>query len=144
VKIESKKTILEFDKNSRESFELLARKLRDNDLNPANVDLFVYAMTYGFLNGNKVDSVQRSGTGPRVQYLKPEHEILMYAIQFAETGSTESLLNQEERFDLAERYAEGGIRLLKNAAEQPGDLVQDLTGQMALMFSQFTTEAQTA
>jgi len=140
MKITSKKTILEFDKNSRESFELLGKKLKDNDQNPANVDLFVYAMAFGFLNGNKVDSVQRSGTGPRVQYLKPEHEILMYAIQYAETGSTESLLNQEERFDLAERYAEGGIRLLKNAAEQPGDLLQDLTGQMALLFSQLKTE----
>lgn len=141
MKVDSKKTILEFDKNSRESFELLGKKLKDNDLNPANVDLFIYAMAFGFINGNKVDSVQRSGTGPRVQYLKPEHEILMYAIQFAETGSTESLLNQEERFDLAERYAEGGIRLLKNAAEQPGDFLQDLTGQMALLFSQLQVES---
>ena len=141
MKVDSKKTILEFDKNSRESFELLGKKLKDNDLNPANVDLFIYAMAFGFINGNKVDSVQRSGTGPRVQYLKPEHEILMYAIQFAETGSTESLLNQEERFDLAERYAEGGIRLLKNAAEQPGDFLQDLTGQMALLFLQLQVES---
>ena len=141
MKVDSKKTILEFDKNSRESFELLGKKLKDNDLNPANVDLFIYAMAFGFINGNKVDSVQRSGTGPRVQYLKPEHEILMYAIQFAETGSTESLLNQEERFDLAERYAEGGIRLLKNAAEQPGDFLQDLTGQMALLFSRLQVES---
>ena len=86
MKIESKKTILEFDKNSRESFEMLGKKLKEKDLNPANVDLFVFAMAYGFMNGNKVDSVQRSGTGPRVQYLKPEHEILMYAIQFSETG----------------------------------------------------------
>ncbi len=140
MKINSKKTILEFDKNSRETYELLGKKLKENELNPTNVDLFIYAMTYGFLNGNKVDSVQRSGTGPRVQYLKPEHEILMYAIQFFETGSTESLLNQEQRFELAERYAEGGIRLLKNAAEQPGDFLQDLTGQMAILYSQLNSE----
>ena len=140
MKINSKKTILEFDKNSRETYELLGKKLKENELNPTNVDLFIYAMTYGFLNGNKVDSVQRSGTGPRVQYLKPEHEILMYAIQFFETGSIESLLNQEQRFELAERYAEGGIRLLKNAAEQPGDFLQDLTGQMAILYSQLNSE----
>ena len=140
MKINSKKTILEFDKNSRETYELLGKKLKENELNPTNVDLFIYAMTYGFLNGNKVDSVQRSGTGARVQYLKPEHEILMYTIQFFETGSTESLLNQEQRFELAERYAEGGIRLLKNAAEQPGDFLQDLTGQMAILYSQLNSE----
>lgn len=140
MKINSKKTILEFDKNSRETYEFLGKKLKDNELNPTNVDLFIYAMAYGFLNGNKVDSVQRSGTGPRVQYLKPEHEILMYAIQFYETGSTESLLNQEQRFELAERYAEGGIRLLKNVAEQPGDFLQDLTSQMAVLYSQLNSE----
>ena len=140
MRIESKKTILEFDKNSRETFELLGKKLKDNELSPANVDLFVFAMAFGFMNGNKVDSVQRSGTGPRVQYLKPEHEVLMYAIQFAETGSTESLLNQEERFDLAERYAEGGIRLLKNAFDQPGDFLKELTGQVAQLFAQLKPE----
>jgi hypothetical protein len=134
--IESKKTILEFDKNSRETFELFGKKLKDNDLNPSNVDLFVYAMAFGFLNGNKVDNVQRSGTGPRVQYLKPEHEVLMCAIQYAETGKVESLLNQEERYDLAERYAEGGIRLLKSAAEQPGDFFNDLTAQIVHMYTQ--------
>jgi len=134
--IESKKTILEFDKNSRETFELFGKKLKDNDLNPSNVDLFIYAMAFGFLNGNKVDTVQRSGTGPRVQYLKPEHEVLMCAIQCAETGKVESLLNQEERYDLAERYAEGGIRLLKSAAEQPGDFLNDLTAQVVHMYTQ--------
>jgi hypothetical protein len=134
--VESKKTILEFDKNSRDTFELFGKKLKDNDLNPSNVDLFVYAMAFGFLNGNKVDNVQRSGTGPRVQYLKPEHEVLMCAIQYAETGKVESLLNQEERYDLAERYAEGGIRLLKSAAEQPGDFLNDLTAQIVHMYTQ--------
>ena len=134
--IESKKTILEFDKNSRETFELFGKKLKDNDLNPSNVDLFIYAMAFGFLNGNKVDTVHRSGTGPRVQYLKPEHEVLMCAIQYAETGKVESLLNQEERYDLAERYAEGGIRLLKSAAEQPGDFLNDLTAQVVHMYTQ--------
>jgi hypothetical protein len=134
--IESKKTILEFDKNSRETFELFGKKLKDNDLNPSNVDLFIYAMAFGFLNGNKVDTVQRSGTAPRDQDLKPEHEVLMCAVQYAETGKVESLLNQEERYDLAERYAEGGIRLLKSAAEQPGDFLNDLTAQVVHMYTQ--------
>lgn len=136
MKINSKKTILEFDKNSRETYELLSKRLKESDLNPTNVELFIYAMAYGFSNGNKVDSIQRSGTGPRVQYLKPEHEVLMYAIQFAETRNAESLLNQEERFDLAERYAEGGIRLIKSEAEQPGNFLQELTGQIATLYSQ--------
>jgi hypothetical protein len=87
-------------------------------------------MTYGFINGNKVDSIVKSGTGVRIEYIKPEHELLMTAIQFAETGKVENLLNQEERFEIAELYAEGGIRLLKIAAEQPGDFMEDIASQM--------------
>ena len=103
MRIESKKTILEFDKNSKESFDLVKRKLAGLGKEPNNESVFMFAMAYGFMNGNKVDSVTRSGTGARVEYLKPENELLMAAIQLAETGKVESLLNQEEQFDLAIR-----------------------------------------
>jgi hypothetical protein len=134
MKVESKKTFLDFDKNSKETYELLGKKFAGIGKAPANVDLFVFAMAYGFMNGNKVDSIQKSGTGVRLEYIKTHHELLMSAIQLADTGSSESLLNQEERFELAERYAEGGIRLLKAAAEQPGDFLQEIAGQMADLF----------
>ena len=130
MKIESKKTFLDFDKNSKETYDLLAKKFAGTGKAPANVDLFVFAMTYGFINGNKVDSIVKSGTGVRIEYIKPEHELLMTAIQFAETGKVENLLNQEERFEIAELYAEGGIRLLKIAADQPGDFMEDIASQM--------------
>ncbi len=134
MKRESKKTILEFDKNSKEAYEILGKKFAGIGKPPTNLDLFIFAMCYGFSNGNKVDSIQKSGTGARVEYVKPEHELLMSAIQFAETGSTESLLDQEERFEIAERYAEGGIRLLKDAVSQPGDFLQYISGQMVQTF----------
>jgi hypothetical protein len=140
MRIESKKTILEFDKNSKESFDLVKRKLAGLGKEPNNESVFMFAMAYGFMNGNKVDSVTRSGTGARVEYLKPENELLMAAIQLAETGKVESLLNQEEQFDLAERYAEGGIRLLKLSAEEQGDFLQDISAQMNQLFRSLNTE----
>lgn len=140
MKIESKKTFLDFDKNSKEFYELLGKKFAGIGKAPANVDLFVFAMSYGFLNGNKMDVTQKSGTGVRIEYIKPEHELLMSAIQFAETGSAESLLDQEQRFEIAEKYAEGGIRLLKDAAEQPGDFLQDISGQMAVLVKTLESE----
>jgi hypothetical protein len=139
VKIESKKTFLDFDKNSKEFYNVLGKKFAGIGKAPANVDLFIFAMAHGFLNGNKVDVSQKSGTGVRVEYIKPEHELLMFVIQFAETGSTESLLNQEQRFEIAEKYAEGGIRLLKNAADQPGDFLQDIAGQMVTLYKSIET-----
>jgi hypothetical protein len=140
VKIESKKTFLDFDKSSKEFYDFLGKKFAGIGKAPANVDLFIFAMAYGFLNGNKVDITQKSGTGVRIEYIKPEHELLMSAIQFAETGSTDSLLNQEQRFEIAEKYAEGGIRLLKHAADEPGDFLQDISGQMAMLFKSFESE----
>ncbi len=136
MRVVSKKTFLDFDKNSKDTYELLGKKLAGIGKAPTNVDLFVFAMAYGFMNGNKVDAIQKSGTGVRIEYIKKNHEILMSAIQLAETGSAESLLDQEQRFEIAEKYAEGGIRLLKDAAEQPGDFMQDISGQMALLFGQ--------
>ena len=140
MKIDSKKTFLDFDKNSKEFYDLLSKKFSGIGKAPANVDLFVFAMAYGFLNGNKVDVNQKSGTGVRIEYIKPEHELLMSVIQFAETGSLESLLDQEQRFEIAEKYAEGGIRLLKNAVDQPGDFLQDISGQMAALFKNIESE----
>ena len=134
MKIESKKTFLDFDKSSKEFYDLLGKKFAGIGKAPANVDLFVFAMAYGFLNANKVEVTQKSGTGVRIEYIKPEHELLMSVIQFSETGSTESLLDQEQRFEIAEKYAEGGIRLLKHAADQPGDFLQDISGEMAVLF----------
>lgn len=130
----SKKTFLEFDKNSKETYELISKKFAGAGKAPTNLDLFIFAMCYGFRNGNKVDSIQKSGTGVRVEYLKPADELLMSAIQFAESGKTESLLDQEERYEIAEKYAEGGIRLLKDLAEQHGDFLQDISGQVVQEF----------
>jgi hypothetical protein len=135
--IESKKTFLDFDKNSKDSYDLVGKKFAATGKTPANVDLFVFAMAYGFMNANKVDTIVKSGTGVRVEYIKPEHELLMVAIQFADTGRVESLINQEERFEIAEKYAEGGIRLLKAAIEQPGDFLQDIASQMNNLFKSF-------
>lgn len=140
--IESKKTFLDFDKSSKDSFDLLGKKLASSGKSPANVDLFVFAMTFGFLNKNKVENIVKSGTGVRLEYIKPEHELLMTAIQFAETGSVESLLNQEERFEIAEKYAEGGIRLLRNAIEQPGDFLQEVAAQMSEIYQNLKPKEQ--
>ena len=137
----SRKTFLEFDKNSKETYELISKKFAGAGKAPTNLDLFIFAMCYGFRNGNKVDSIQKSGTGVRVEYLKPADELLMAAIQFAESGKTENLLDQEERYEIAEKYAEGGIRLLKDLSEQQGDFLQDISGQVVQEFQAINSPA---
>lgn len=113
---DSKKTVLEFDESSVDSFNALKKALRPSTGGePSNRDVFLLAMAYGFKNNAIGSDIKRSGTGPRVQYIKPEDQALMAAIQVGHDRSTENLPDLEKRYELAELYAQGGILLLREA-----------------------------
>jgi len=112
---ESKKTFLDFDENSVEAFSELKKALKPNTgSEPSNREVFLLAMAYGFKHGVKAQEIKRSGTGPRIQYFKPEDQALMAAIQLAEDKSTINLPDMDKRYELAELYAQGGILLLRD------------------------------
>jgi len=50
MKIESKKTFLDFDKNSKEFYDLLGKKFAGIGKAPANVDLFEGVFPCAFQN----------------------------------------------------------------------------------------------
>jgi len=113
---ESKKTILEFDENSVHTFNDLKRALKPHSgSEPSNREVFLLAMAYGYKHGAIGGEMKRSGTGARVQYIKPEDEALMAAIQIGHDKSMENLPDLEKRYELAELYAQGGILLLGEA-----------------------------
>jgi len=115
---ESKKTFLDFDEGSVEAFSELKKALKPNTgPEPSNREVFLLAMAYGFKHGAKAQEIKRSGTGPRVQYFKPEDQALMAAIQLSEDKSTLNLPDMEKRYELAELYAQGGILLLREEFE---------------------------
>jgi hypothetical protein len=111
---ESKKTFLDFDESSVEAFSDLKKALKPNaGSEPSNREVFLLAMAYGFKHGAKAQEIKRSGTGPRVQYFKPEDQALMAAIQLSDDKSNINLPDMEKRYELAELYAQGGILLLR-------------------------------
>ena len=113
---ESKKTILEFDENSVHTFNDLKRALKpQSGGEPSNREVFLLAMAYGYKHGAIGGEIRRSGTGARVQYIKPEDEALMAAIQIGHDKSVENLPDLERRYELAELFAQGGILLLGEA-----------------------------
>jgi len=113
---DSSKTILEFDLNSVDSFNDLKKALKPSSGgDPSNRDVFLLAMAYGYKHGAIASEVKRSGTGTRVQYIKPEDQALMAAVQIGHDKSTENIANLEKRYELAELYAQGGILLLKES-----------------------------
>lgn len=74
-------------------------------------------MAVGFSAKNKVDVLQKSNTGVRMEYFKPEDNVLFTSLQIAEHDNPESLLQIEQLYDLAECYAAGGVGILYEALE---------------------------
>ena len=87
----------------------------------ANKDIFLIAMAVGFNAKNFQPEVKSSGTGVRIQYLGPADNLLIAALQVAQTNDSKSLLDIEELYDLAERYAAGGVSILYEFLKAEGD-----------------------
>jgi hypothetical protein len=127
----SQKTLLEFNQGSIADFDKLKDALRGAEkATPSNAELFLFAMAFGFQAGNRAAISKGSGNGVRVEYLRPEHEVLMAAIQLSVTGSTASLPDLDERYSIAEEFAEGGIRLLSAELAKPGNPIQSFASQL--------------
>lgn len=138
---DSKRTFLNFSDKSVDAYKALARELGGL----ANKDVFLLAMAWGYQNGCDVhDDFKKSGTGVRLEYLKDEDQALMAALQLAVTKDPESILDMEQRYDIAERYAEGGVRLLARMMDDEGDFSRRMSAEVkqqasALAKAQATT-----
>ena len=127
----STRTFLEFDKKSLPTYELLKETMRGADkASPSNLEVFLFAMAFGFRAGNRVKDIKKSGTGVRVEYFRPEHEVLMAAVQLATTGESQDLGDLDARYSIAEEFAEGGIRLLAQELAKVGDFNQAIASEL--------------
>jgi hypothetical protein len=110
------RTILAFDETQLEAISKLKEAFSDGEVKEiSNKEFFLIAMAVGFNSKNKVNSIQKSGTGVRMEYFKPEDNVLFSALQIAEYDKPESLLEIEQLYDLAECYAAGGVSILAEA-----------------------------
>ncbi len=80
-----------------------------------NKVLFIMAMILGFHEGNKRELDKKEGY-IRTEYLNPEEKSIIKAIAIAEEGDLNILLDKKKVYSIAEGYAAGGIRLLKDKA----------------------------
>jgi len=127
----SRKTIVEFDAQSVELFNALKRLLKgSNPRDVTNKEAFLVALGYGFHHASKVAEVKRSGTGVRTEYWNDRDQLLMAAIQLFDSGKVESLEDLDQRYEVAERYAQGGILLLKDLLEREHSFAQEFAGEV--------------
>jgi hypothetical protein len=115
------RTILEFDKDSVPLFEKLRKVLRGEKGDLTNKEAFMIAVSWGVHFNVRADSIKKSGTGPRLEYLSESDNALLAAAHFAFAKSPEGLLDLNAIHSSAELFAEGGIRLLAEEMSKPGN-----------------------
>lgn len=115
-----------------------------------NKDVFIAAMVVGYHEGSKVEL----GKGSKEGYffsdnLKPDELALIRAIAVSEKGSLNVLLDEQKVFSIAEQYATGGVKLLKNKVfsgeygSYAKKLESDLLRQYDKILQSSSKEAQT-
>ena len=110
------RTLLAFDERQLDQIASLREAFAIGDKKDiSNKELLLIAMSIGFASKNRLQDFKRSNTGVRMEYFKPEDNVLFAALQVAETGDSKSLLEIERLYDLVEQYCAGGISVLHHA-----------------------------
>lgn len=88
-------------------------KERDSPLEKkSNKDLFILALSIGYFEGIRLELDNKEGF-VRTEYLSDKDKSLISALAVAEEGSLDVLLDKKKVYSIAEEYAAGGIRQLK-------------------------------
>ena len=115
------RTILEFDKESLETFNQLKKMLVGEKGELNNKEAFLIAMAWGAHHGIRAESIKRSGTGVRVEFLSDADNALLAAAHYSGSPQADALLDINAIHTSAELFAEAGIRLLAEEINKPGD-----------------------
>ena len=88
---------------------------------PTTKDVFVWAVSLGYLNRLKDDSERRPNALINRFTLSEHDKAILLAIAIVDTGDPEVVVDQAEVIKIAESYAEGGVEDLAAITERPGD-----------------------
>ena len=124
--LQSSRSVLSVSERNTDAFNRLKQELGGL----TNKQAFFIAMGWGFRHGVKPQLEKRTGNGVRLEYLKGEDEALLVALQLAETQDPHALTDVEQRLDLAEQYAEGGLLLLAEMFDEPGSFSQSFAASI--------------
>lgn len=97
-----------------------------------NATIFILAMALGFKRNQKVPLKKRKEGIVLLTYFKESQIAMIYAVALKHKESENVLLNEEEIFQIAEEYANGGIKFLKDIliGEQPGSYVKRICTEL--------------
>lgn len=124
--LKSTRTMIFVDVNRLDAFDRLKRELGKI----SNAQAFFVAMAWGYRHGTRSTSLKRSPTGVRLEYLKAHHEALLTAVHLAEVNDPDALSDIEQRLDIAEQYADGGLMLLDKLMSEQGEFRRAFAGEI--------------
>ena len=104
---------LDVDVANHELFEKLKNYERSPFYGRTMKDIFIFAMSVGFAESARKRLSKRKGTIPRAT-LTDDDDWLIRTIAIAEEKTLDILFNETKVYEIAEEYANGGIRLLVN------------------------------
>lgn len=126
--------LLAFGSESVHKYEELNQLVFAGSL--TNKGLFMIALSYGYKNQKYETDFKRSQTGPRTE-LEEQDFAFMSAIQLAHTGDPNTLKDTKARNEIAQQYAEGGIRALhqwlmdKDRRDPRGDFISLVLSELS-------------
>lgn len=101
-------------KSDRKEYERL--KERDSPfVKRENKDLFIMAMITGFHEGSRIELDKKDGF-VRTEYFTEREKAIIKAMAIKEEENLEILHDKEKVYSIAEEYAAGGIKILKDKA----------------------------
>jgi hypothetical protein len=127
------------------------KRLKDKDSPFAgcdNKDIFIAAMAVGYYEKSKIELKSKEGYFFS-DNLKPEELALIRTIAVSKEGSLNVLLDEQRVYSVAEQYATGGVKLLKNKVfsgeygSYAKKLESDLLRQYSKMMQNSSKKSQT-
>lgn len=136
--LKSKRTVVAVAESSLETFSELREKLGGL----TNLEAFLIAMAWGFRHGQREENFKRSNNGPRIEYINKDQTALalLAAVHYATVHDIDSFLDHEQRLDIAEQYAQGGLLLLRQQLDAPGSFSRWFAGEIRSLLQERTQD----
>lgn len=103
-----------------------------------NRELFMIALAYGIKNDLRIP-IEQKEEFVRREYLRQDEWAILYSIAYAKLG-VEKISDLKEIFKIAEEYAHGGIKLLKDRINSiHGPVTKDFELELRELYEDFFT-----
>jgi len=125
------------EKSDRKDYDRLKKKKDSPLFGKENKDLFILAVVVGFNEGARQKLNKKEGYF-RSSYLDDKDRALINAIAVSEEGPLDVLVHKDLVFSIAEEYANGGIKLLKDKvfSGEYGSFARKLEFELVKMFEE--------